>query len=211
MTRANMDQKRRRQRVLIREKQERILHLKHCCEKIAADVNSQFEQLTEKLIHYKGDPNWLIECFSILFNENSATVQEHEKEITQLYTETAELKKAVHSKVEAKGNGPSSSTVQKIPRKSRTNVQQEGNSRHSGNTPADAVFGFPISVNQFGVLQNQIAELQCPEQRIERVEDDRTTGQLKTAASRTEDEGKLAGVDEPVTIPVDRKLQENSV
>ena len=48
MTRATMDQKRRKLRVLLKEKQERILHLKHCCEKIAADVNNQFEVLTEK-------------------------------------------------------------------------------------------------------------------------------------------------------------------
>ena len=52
MTRATMDQKRRQQRVLLQEKYMRIKHLQKRCEEIAATVNSQFEQLTEKLLNY---------------------------------------------------------------------------------------------------------------------------------------------------------------
>ena len=163
LTRATMDQRRRAQRVLLQEKKMRIKHLKTRCENIAAEVNEQFEVLTEKLLHYKGDPNWLIECFSIIFNESSATVQENEAEIKQLYKEVAELKNAVHRTVEEKQNGPSSSQMQKIPRTSKSSVQMEKN-RHRGNISASEVFGFPVSVNQFSLLQSsQPTELQSPE------------------------------------------------
>ena len=57
MTRAAMDQRRREQRVLLQEKKIRIKHLKKRCDEIAADINNQFEQLTERLLHYKGEPN----------------------------------------------------------------------------------------------------------------------------------------------------------
>ena len=77
----------------------RIQHLKKRCEEIAADVNNQFdEQLSERLLQYKGDPNWLIECFAVVFNESAATVVEYENEVKQLYKEVAELKHAVYKK-----------------------------------------------------------------------------------------------------------------
>ena len=69
MTRAALDQKRREQRALLRMKTMRIQHLKKRCEEIAADVNSQFDELSERLLQYKGDPNWFIECFAVVFNE----------------------------------------------------------------------------------------------------------------------------------------------
>ena len=59
----------------------RIQHLKKRYEEIAADVNSQFDELSERLLHYQGDPNWLIESFAVIFNESAATVVEHENEV----------------------------------------------------------------------------------------------------------------------------------
>ena len=44
-TRAALDQQRREQRALLRMKTMRIQHLKKRCEEIAADVNTQFDQL----------------------------------------------------------------------------------------------------------------------------------------------------------------------
>ena len=85
----------------------RIQHLKKCCEEIAADVNSQFDELSERLLHYKGDPNWLIECFAVAFNESATTVVESEKEVKKLYREVAELKHAVYKRVQLKKAGPS--------------------------------------------------------------------------------------------------------
>ena len=38
----------------------------------------------------------LIECFTVVFNESSATVVEYENEVKQLYKEVAELKHAVY-------------------------------------------------------------------------------------------------------------------
>ena len=52
MTRAALDQQRREQRALLRMKTMRIQHLKKRCEQIAVDVNSQFDKLTERLLHY---------------------------------------------------------------------------------------------------------------------------------------------------------------
>ena len=56
MTRATLDQKRREQRALLRMKTMRIQHLKKHCKEIAADVNRQFDELSERLLQYKGDP-----------------------------------------------------------------------------------------------------------------------------------------------------------
>ena len=55
--------------------------MKKRCKEIAADVNRQFDQLSERLLHYQGDPNWLIECFTVVFNESAATVMEYENEV----------------------------------------------------------------------------------------------------------------------------------
>ena len=66
----------------------RIEHLKKRCEEIAADVNTQFDQLSGRLLNYKGDPNWLIECFAVVFNDSATTVLEYEKEVKQLYKDT---------------------------------------------------------------------------------------------------------------------------
>ena len=84
----------------------RIQHLKKRCEEIAADVNDQFNQLSERLLKYKGDPNWLIECFAVIFNDSAATVVEYETEVKQLYKEVAKLKHAVYKKIQVKKTGP---------------------------------------------------------------------------------------------------------
>ena len=111
MTRASLDEQRREQRALLHMKTMRIQHLKKCCEEIAAEVNSQFDKLSERLLHYQGDPNWLIECFAIIFNESAATILEYEKEVKQLYKEVTVLKHAVYKKVQLKKSGPSVSSV----------------------------------------------------------------------------------------------------
>ena len=81
MTRATLDQRRREQRALLKMKNMRIQHLKKRCKEIAADVNKQFDDLSERLLNYHGDPNWLIECFAVVFNESAATVLEYENEM----------------------------------------------------------------------------------------------------------------------------------
>ena len=106
MTRAALDQKRREQRALLRMKTMRIQHLKKRCEEIAADVNKQFDQLSKRLLQYRGDPNWLIKCFTVVFNESAATVLEYEKEVKKLYKEVAEHKHAVYKKVQVKNLVP---------------------------------------------------------------------------------------------------------
>ena len=50
MTRAALDQRRREQRALLRMKTMRIQHLKKRCKEIAADVNNQFDELSERLL-----------------------------------------------------------------------------------------------------------------------------------------------------------------
>ena len=96
MTRATLDHRRREKRALLKMKTVRIQHLKQHCKEIAADVNSQFDELSERLVNYRGDPNWLIECFAVVFNESAATVLEYENEMKQLYREVAELKHAMY-------------------------------------------------------------------------------------------------------------------
>ena len=95
MTRAALDQRRQEQRALLRMKTMRIQQLKKRCEEIAVEVNNQFDQLSQRLLQYQDDPNWLIECFAVVFNESAATIVEHENEVKQLYREVAELKHAV--------------------------------------------------------------------------------------------------------------------
>ena len=63
MTRAILDQRRREQRALLRMKMMRIQHLKKRYEEIAADANSQFDKLTERLLHYQGDPKLAYRMF----------------------------------------------------------------------------------------------------------------------------------------------------
>ena len=146
-TRAALDQRRREQRALLRMKTMRIQHLKQRCKEIAADVNNQFDQLSERLLNYKGDPNWLIECFAVVFNDNAATVVEYESEVKQLYKEVAELKHAVYKKVQVKKNGPSVSSVQKTPVVSVS--VPEASSEPS-------VAGFPLHHNPFKILDHEI-------------------------------------------------------
>ena len=125
----------------------RIQHLKKCCEEIAADVNSQFDQLSKRLLNYKGDPNWLIECFAVVFNESAATVVEHENKVKQLYKEVAELKHAVYKRVQVKKSGPSVSSVQKVP---TILVSVPEASREP------TVAGFPTYTNPFRILDHEI-------------------------------------------------------
>ena len=126
----------------------RIQQLKKNCEELALGVNNQFDQLTERLLHYQGEPNWLIECFTILFNESSTAVIENEKEIKQLYKEVAELKHAVHRKIEKQKNGPSVSSVQKVPTVSKMNVQEAKGQ--------PTVSGIPVHTNPFEILDHEI-------------------------------------------------------
>ena len=135
MTRAALDQRRREQRALLRMKMMRIQHLKKRCEKIVAHVNSQFDELSERLLQYKGDPNWLVECFAVVFNESAATMMEHEKEVKKLYREVAELKHAVYQKIQVKKSGPSVSLVQKVPAFSESVPEASSES---------TVAGFPV-------------------------------------------------------------------
>ena len=148
MTRATLDQRRREQRALLRMKTMRIQHLKKRYEEIAADVNNQFDELSERLLHYQGGPNWLIECFVVIFNESAATVVEYEKEVKQLYKEIAELKHAVYKRVQVKKSGPSVSAVQKVPAVSES-VVPEAYSEPS-------VAGFPTYPNPFSILDHEI-------------------------------------------------------
>ena len=147
MTRAALDQKRREQRALLRMKTMRIQHLKKRCEEIAADVNRQFDELSERLLNYKGDPNWLIECFAVVFNDSAATVLECEKEVKKLYKEVADLKHAVYKKVQVKKVGPSVSTAQKIPATSESVPEASS---------VPTVSGFPVHHNPFRVLDHEI-------------------------------------------------------
>ena len=148
MTRATLDQKRREQRALLRMKTMRIQHLKKRCEEIAADVNKQFDQLSERLVNYRGDPNWLIECFTVVFNDSTATVLEYEKEVKKLYREVAEHKHAVYKKVQVKKPGPNVSSVQNTPEDSVSDVPEAGS--------VSSVFGFPMHHNPFKILDHEI-------------------------------------------------------
>ena len=147
MTRAALDQRRREQRALLRMKTMRIQQLKKRCEDIAADVNSQFDQLSGRLLNYKGDPNWLIECFAVVFNNSAATVVEYETEVKQLYREVAELKHAVYKRVQMKKNGPSVSSVQNVPAVS-VSVPEASS--------VLTVAGFPVHHNPFRILDHEI-------------------------------------------------------
>ena len=147
MTKAALDQQRREQCALLRMKTMRIQHLKKHCEEIAADVNNQFDQLIERLLYYKGDPNWFIECFAVVFNESAATILEYEKEVKQLYREVAELKHAVYKRVQVKKSGPSVSSVQKIPAIS-VSVPKASSE--------PTIAGFPTYTNPFRILDHEI-------------------------------------------------------
>ena len=148
MTRATLDQQRREQRALLHMKTMMIQHLKKRCEEIAVDVNSQFDQLSERLLNYQGDPNWLIECFAVAFNESAATIVESENEVKQLYKEVAELKHAVYKRVRLKKSGLSVSSVQKISADSESVVPEAENE--------PSVAGFPIHSNPFRILDHEI-------------------------------------------------------
>ena len=122
--------------------------MKKRCEEIAVEVNSQFDQLTERLLNYQGEPNWLTECFTVFFNESSAAVIEHEKDIKQLYKEVAELKQAVHRKIEKQKDDPSVSYVQKVPTVSNSNVQEA--------EEQPTISGIPVHTNPFRILDHGI-------------------------------------------------------
>ena len=59
----------------------------------------------------------------------------------------------------------------------------------SERTPASAVFGFPVAVNQYAVLQS--AEFQSQGQREEGLVDPRTTRHLRQAAERAGNREKM--------------------
>ena len=134
--------------MLLRMKIMRIQHLKKRCEEIAIDVNNQFDELSKRLLHYQGDPNWLIECFAIIFNESAATVVEHEKEVKQLYKDVAELKHAVYKRVQLKKSGLSVSSVQNVPVDSKVVVPEAEDE--------PTVSGFLVHPNPFKILDHEI-------------------------------------------------------
>ena len=148
MTRATLDQPRRGQRALLQMKTMRIQHLKKCCEEIAANVNNQFDELSERLLHYKGDPNWLIECFAVVFNESATTVVEHGKEVKKLCKEVAESKHAVYKRVQVKKFGPSVSAVQNISAVSEVYVLEADSN--------PTIPGFSTYPNPFRILDHEI-------------------------------------------------------
>ena len=104
--------------------------------------------MSERLLHYQGDPNWLVECFVVVSNESAATVVEYEKEVKQLYKEVAELKHAMYKKVQLKKSGPSISSIQKVPAISESVVPEANNE--------PSVAGFPIHSNPFRILDHEI-------------------------------------------------------
>ena len=76
-------------------------------------------------------------------------------------------------------------------------VAQKGphslNRRLNGGISASEVFGFPVSSNQFNVLQTvQPAESQSQPQREEGLVNPRSTRLLRLAAQRAKDQGTLA-------------------
>ena len=71
----------------------------------------------------------------------------------------------------------------------------------SGGQNASDVFGFPISANQFNILEsNQTAEFQCPREDEMGLVDPRTTRHLRAAASRAEARGSQTKDSRPTTV-----------
>ena len=71
----------------------------------------------------------------------------------------------------------------------------------SGGQSASNVFGFPISANQFNILEsNQTAEFQCPREEEVGLVDPRTTRHLRAAASRAEARGSQTEDSRPTTV-----------
>ena len=66
----------------------------------------------------------------------------------------------------------------------------------------ETVLGFPITANQFNVLEtNQTAEFQCPREEDEMgLVDPRTTRHLRAAAFRAEARGRQADIQNPATV-----------
>ena len=104
--------------------------------------------MSERLLSYKGDPNWLIECFAVVFNDSAATILEYEKEVKKLYKEVAEHKHAVYKKVQVKKSGPSVSAVQNVPAISVSDVPEASSE--------STVAGFPLHHNPFRILDHEI-------------------------------------------------------
>ena len=189
MTRAALDQRRREQRALLRMKTMRIQHLKKRCEEIAADVNNQFNQLSERLLNYKGDPNWLIECFAVIFNDSAATVVEHETEVKRLYREVAEHKHAVYKKVQVKKSGPSVSAFQNDPAVS-VSVPEASS--------VPSVAGFPVHYNPFKILDHKIhlakaMESDSDDEEVTPLLDPRRYRPVSSVSSLGQEQGISAG------------------
>ena len=201
MTRAALDQKRREQRALLRMKTMRIQHLKQRCKEIAADVNRQFDELSERLLKYRGDPNWLIECFAVVFNESAATVLEYEKEVKKLYKEVAEHKHAVYKRVQMKKSGPSVSSVKKDPAVTESVPE-------ASNVPS--VAGFPLHHNPFKILDHEIhlagaVESDSDDEEVIPLLDPRRNRSVSSVSSLGQEQGISAG-----KLPADSKISKQS-
>ena len=200
MTRATLDQKRREKRALLRMKTMRIQHLKKRCKEIAADVNRQFDELSERLLQYRGDPGWLVECFTVVFNESSATVVECEKEVKKLYKEVAELKHAVYKRVQVKKNGPSVSSIQNVPADSVS----VSNVPEASSEPS--VAGFPVHHNPFRILDHEIQlagmESDSDDEEVIPLLDPRRHRPKSSVSSKGQDQGINAG-----NLPADPKIK----
>ena len=74
--------------------------------------------------------------------------------------------------------------------------------------PSNELFGFPVSSNQFNVLQpDQTAGSQSQEQKEEGLVDPRSTRLSRQAANRAEGQGTMADGKIPVTVSVLRDAQ----
>ena len=202
MTRAALDQRRREQRALLRMKTMRIQQLKKRCEEIAADVNKQFDQLSERLLQYRGDPNWLIECFAVVFNDSAATVLEYEKEVKKLYKEVAEHKHAVYKRVQVKKNGPSVSSVQNVPAVSESVPEASS---------VTTVAGFPVHHNPFRILDHEIhltgmnVESDSDDEEAIPLLDPRRNKSVSSVSSVGQEQGISAG-----QLPADSEINDQS-
>ena len=100
------------------------------------------------MLNYQGDPNWLIECFVVIFNDSAAIVVEYENKVKQLYREVAELKHAVYKRVQVKKSGLSVNAVQNVPAESELVVPEASSE--------PTVAGFPVHHNPFRILDHEI-------------------------------------------------------
>ena len=82
---------------------------------------------------------------------------------------------------------------------------QSVNHRPSGGNPASEMFGFPVSANQYTVLQPAVSQSQV--QNEEGLVDPRSTRLSRLAAQRAEAQGTMADGEIPATVLIERDAQ----